>query len=225
MILLLVYAAGGRIFPEGGSRQTAGGAAYPLIIIDAGHGGEDGGAVGTGGVLEKDLNLDIALTLGDMLSANGVPVFLTRDEDIMLYDKNSDYRGRKKVLDLQARLKISLEHPGALFVSIHMNSFPQKQYSGLQVYYSKNNPRSRELAEIIQSTVREALQPENRRETKGAGSNIYLLHEMEGVSVMVECGFISNEAECAKLATPDYRQQLALALFCAIMEHIGSMSD
>ena len=118
-------------------RSTLEDAEFPTVIIDAGHGGEDGGAVGVGGVLEKDINLNIARALYDSLSAKGINCVMTRTEDILLYDPTSDYHGRKKVLDLAARLKIAKETPNSVFVSIHMNSFPQTQYSGLQVYYSK----------------------------------------------------------------------------------------
>ncbi len=191
-----------------------------VVIIDAGHGGEDGGASGANRVLEKDLNLDIALTISDMLKANGIEVILTRESDILLYDRNIDYRGRKKMLDLKARLKIANDNPGAIFISIHMNSFPQKQYSGLQVYYSTNAPASEELACMIQERVRGALQPGNTRRATAAGSNIYLLDKAQNTAVMVECGFLSNAAECELLSDPEYRQRLSLTIFAAISEYI-----
>lgn len=194
---------------------------FPVIIIDAGHGGEDGGASGDNGVFEKDLNLDISITLSDMLKANGVPVILTRTEDILLYDRTIDYHGRKKVLDLRTRLKISNDNPGAVFISIHMNAFPQKQYSGLQVYYPVKSESSKKLAMSIQNIVKNSLQPDNMRKSKAAGSNIYLLHENNNTAVLVECGFLSNDAECSNLCDPQYRQQLSLALFCSIMDYIG----
>lgn len=219
MTLIIGYAAGAKL--PGAGHIAAAGAQYPVIIIDAGHGGEDGGASGSDGVLEKDLNLDVSFILSDMLRAGGVPVIMTRTEDILLYDRNIDYKGRKKVLDLKARLKISDDNPGALFVSIHMNAFPQKKYSGLQVYYSTNEAGSKLLADKIQDIVRISLQPENLRESKSAGSNIFLLHKNENTAVLVECGFLSNDAECEKLSDPAYRQQLTLALFCGIMEYLG----
>jgi N-acetylmuramoyl-L-alanine amidase len=218
LTLLLGYAAGNR-FP--GAKETAAPAGYPVIIIDAGHGGEDGGASGSNGVLEKDLNLEMAFILRDMLTSNGVPVIMTRTEDILLYDRSIDYHGRKKQLDLKARLQISNDNPGAIFVSIHMNSFPLKQYSGLQVYYPEGSEDSKALADIIQNTVTALLQPDNPRKPKSAGSNIYVLHNNQNTAVMVECGFLSNDAECQRLSNPEYRQQLSLALFCAIMEYVS----
>ena len=133
-----------------------------------------------------------------------------------------DYHGRKKQLDLMARLQISNDNPGAIFVSIHMNAFPQKQYSGLQVYYPRGSEKSKALADIIQNTVKALLQPDNTRKPKGAGSNIYLLDKNQNTAVMVECGFLSNDAECQRLCDPAYRQQLSLAVFCSIMEYIST---
>lgn len=191
------------------------------VVIDAGHGGEDGGASGANGILEKDINLKVSEMLCDMLKANGVNVVMTRTEDILLYDPSSDYKGRKKALDLAARLKIAKETPSCIFVSIHMNSFPQSQYSGLQVYYSKNNEESKKIADLIQTNTRLYLQPENGRRTKPATSAIYLLDRLEMPSVLVECGFLSNYEECIRLATDDYKQKLAFTIFCSLMDYIS----
>ncbi len=190
------------------------------VIIDAGHGGEDGGAVADDGTtFEKDLNLDISERLCDMLRAAGVSVIMTRTEDILLYDREADYEGRKKVLDLKARLKISTDNPGALFVSIHMNAFPQKKYDGLQVYYRGEDNRSASLAKLIQSNTASLLQKDNMRRAKGAGSSIYLLDKNPNVAVLIECGFLSNDAECERLKSPDYRTELALVIFQSIIEY------
>ena len=112
------------------------------VIIDAGHGGEDGGTSGENGVLEKELNLDLAKRVNELFKAAGINTVMTRDEDRLLYDPLSDYKGRKKILDMQERLRIASKHDNAIFISIHMNSFPEKKYSGLQVYYSNNNTDS-----------------------------------------------------------------------------------
>ncbi len=187
------------------------------VVLDAGHGGEDGGAVSASGLYEKELNLSIAELLRSELEARGVKVIMTRTTDVLLYDRNVDYRGRKKALDLAARRKIAEENPNAVFVSIHMNAYPQTQYKGLQVWFSPNDARSRPLAESIQSTVREQLQPENDRAIKSATSSIYLLHHITTPAVLVECGFLSNSAEAALLASPDYQKQLAVLLADAII--------
>lgn len=187
------------------------------VVIDAGHGGEDGGAVSANGIAEKDLNLQIAMLLCDLLKANGVDAVMTRTEDVLLYDRSVDYIGRKKSLDLAARRKIAEETAHCVFVSIHMNAYPLSEYKGLQVWYSPNDPASLSLAQSIQSTVHEILQPDNNRKVKRATSSIYLLHHLQCPAVLVECGFLSNPAEADLLASEQYQKQLALVLFAAIM--------
>lgn len=194
----------------------------PTIIIDAGHGGEDGGAIGKTGVLEKELNLSISRTLADMLISSGYEVVMTRNDDRMLYNPNEDYYGRKKALDLAQRVKISEQYDNAVFVSIHMNSFPDEKYSGLQVYYSKNNENSRILADSIQNLIQEKLQKENHRKTKVAQSNIYVLDRVKKPAILIECGFISNDAECRSLSDEAYRQKLSLGLFAGIVKYLHS---
>ena len=197
---------------------------YPIIVIDAGHGGEDGGTTGVNGVPEKELNLELAFELADMLSAAGYDVMLTRDSDRLLYDPTSDYKGRKKFLDLSERLRITESLDRAILVSIHMNSFSDPQYSGLQVYYSKNHPESLALAESIQSAVRENLQNENDRTTKAANSRIFLLDRVKKPAVLVECAFLSNPEECELISDDGYRKKLTLAMFCGISDFIRKNS-
>ncbi|MBE6530370.1 MAG: N-acetylmuramoyl-L-alanine amidase [Ruminococcaceae bacterium] len=197
-------------------KKTTGTIVPPTIVLDAGHGGEDGGAVSQSGILEKEINLSIAKRLEALLTANGFRVVMTRTEDELLYDKNTDYQGRKKSLDLAARRKIAEETPNCIFVSIHMNSYPDARYNGLQVWYSPNNPSSKVIADTIQETIKTNLQPENDRKTKAATSAIYLLHHLTVPSVLVECGFLSNSEEAEKLNTPEYQEQLALVLSLAI---------
>ena len=188
------------------------------VVIDAGHGGEDGGACSKDGIVEKDLNLDIAMHLRTLLEANGISVVMTRTDDRLLYDRNENFTGRKKHLDLTARARIAAETPNSIFVSIHMNSYPVAKYSGLQVWYSPNHADSARLAHTIQKTVTGALQPENDRAVKPATSSIYLLHRITAPAVLVECGFLSNPEEAARLNTPAYREELAFWLFLSIME-------
>ncbi|MBQ8005180.1 MAG: N-acetylmuramoyl-L-alanine amidase [Clostridia bacterium] len=190
------------------------------VILDPGHGGEDGGASGKNGALEKELNLEIAFILRDMLSAAGINVVMTRDTDILLYDRNADYMGHKKSLDLKARLEIAKSTPDSVFVSIHMNSFPNPKYSGLQVWYSPGCADSKLLAAKLQENVKNNLQPQNNRAIKQANSSIYLLDRAVSTAVLVECGFLSNENEAALLSEESYRQKLAFVIFASIMEHL-----
>ncbi|MBE6576792.1 MAG: hypothetical protein E7653_01475 [Ruminococcaceae bacterium] len=198
---------------------------YPTVIIDAGHGGEDGGAVGTNGIYEKELNLMIASELRDLLEAKGIPTRLTRTEDILLYDRNTDYQGRKKALDMAARLAIAQEYENAIFVSIHMNSFPQEKYSGLQVYYSENDACSRSLAELIQSLTVKNIQPSNTRKIKPSSGNIYLLEKISHPAVLIECGFLSNRQECALLCSEEYRARLCMTLCSSIINYFETYGN
>lgn len=233
-LLAFCAAAGGLTLLAGGwmgGEERPSGEPAPLpvhtvtVVLDAGHGGEDGGTVGADGTTEKTVNLAVTLLLRDHLAANGVNVVLTRESDTMLYDRNADFKGKKKALDLAERRRIAEETENAVFVSIHMNSYPQKQYSGLQVWYSPNHPASREIAQTIQSTAREVLQPENTRGVKAAGSSIYLLHRLQCPAVLVECGFLSNPEEAALLNTEEYRGKLAKTLSDAILTAIEKMEN
>ena len=193
--------------------------AIACVVIDAGHGGEDGGTSSATGVLEKDLNLSVAFALRDLFEAAGVPVVMTRTEDKLLYDRNVDFQGRKKVLDLATRRLVAekvateAEQCGgiSLFISIHMNAFPQPQYSGMQVWYGAGHPLSAEVAGTIQAASA-AIMPENHRRIKEAGSNIYLLDRIQTPAVLVECGFLSNAAEEQKLLDKVYHRRIAQAV-------------
>lgn len=206
---------------RGTSAEDAAAPSRPIIVIDAGHGGEDGGASGEDGTKEKDLNLLVAQSLADILTAAGYDVRMTRTDDRLLYDLYgdlTDYTGHKKTYDLRNRLRFTEEAGADLLLSIHMNKFPQPQYSGLQVYYSPTAPESRTVAEVIRNYTKLYLQPENERETKAATSSIYLLHRIQRPAVMVECGFLSNEEELSRLKDEIYRRQLALVIACAAAE-------
>ena len=193
-----------------------------VYVIDAGHGGEDAGAIASDGTLEKDLNLDIASTLASLLELNGNSVRMTRDTDTLLYDYYddlTDYTGQKKVYDLKNRLKITDEFKDSVYVGIHMNKFPSSKYKGLQVYYSPNTEKSADIASTIKNNTRLYLQKDNRREAKKADSSIYILNNAQCPAVLVECGFLSNEEELKDLKSKDYQVRLALTLFCSLIEN------
>lgn len=188
------------------------------VILDAGHGGEDGGAVGADGCKEKDLNLAIATELGERLCELGYTVIYTRTDDRLLYTEEENIHGIRKISDLKNRCKIAAEHKDALFVSIHMNTFGQSKYSGLQVYYAPDSAESRTLADCIQSEVQTQLQPKNHRETK-RGDGIYVLENIDNVAVLIECGFLSNPEECRKLSEKEYRKRLSFVIACGMIRY------
>ena len=196
----------------------------PVIVIDAGHGGEDGGA-SANGLLEKDINLSIALKLRDMLTISGYKVIMTRDSDVSVYDSTADTTREKKVSDLKNRAEMINSSQNNILVSIHQNKFEQSQYFGTQMFYSKNDPKSAVLAEELRKSVTGMLQPDNKRELKQADSNIYILDKAQVPAVIVECGFLSNEEEAKKLADSDYQQKMAFSVYSGIIGYMnkGSM--
>ena len=176
----------------------------PLVIVDAGHGGLDGGTSAKG-VLEKDLNLQIAKRLELLLLKEGIRVVMTRTEGEAL-----TYEGKSgKSEDLRARLELTRRYPDAILVSIHINQFPVSRYSGSQIFYPKGDKTSQQLAQLIQDAIREGLQPDNDREIKPTNGEIYLLDRTEIPAVLVECGFLSNPGEFMLLQSEDYQQLLA----------------
>ena len=194
----------------------------PVIVIDAGHGGEDGGASTYGDVPEKELNLLIAEALCDALRLCGIDVIMTRTEDVLLYDKNSDHEGKKKSQDLAKRLEIANSTENAILISVHMNAFPEAKYKGLQVYFSPHSEGSYTLASSIQNQTRLSLMPDNTRKVKRADSDIYLLDRFEGTGVLIECGFLSNPEEYAKLCTDEYRKSLSWVIVGVILNYISN---
>lgn len=193
----------------------------PTVIIDAGHGGEDGGAQADG-ILEKDINLSIAQKLADMLRLCGCRVQEIRDEDISVYEDGADTLRKKKTSDLQRRVAIANEHESNILVSIHQNKFGNSAYSGAQVFYSVNHADSRVLAEAVQNAVVSLLQKDNTRELKPAGSDIYLLDQAAVPAIIVECGFLSNDAEREKLIDSGYQKEMAYAIAMGVLEYINT---
>lgn len=193
----------------------------PTIVIDAGHGGEDGGAVADDGTNEKDINLKIAQQLNLFFKSSGFKTIMTRNSDIAIYDEGCETIKEKKVSDMHNRLQIFNNDSNSIVISIHQNKFEQEKYSGTQIFYSVNNPDSEVLAESIRSSVVGMLQPDNSRENKSATKSIYLLHNCKQPSVIVECGFISNQAELAKLKTEKYQKEMAFSIYCGCLEYIN----
>ncbi|MBQ3284109.1 MAG: N-acetylmuramoyl-L-alanine amidase [Ruminococcus sp.] len=191
----------------------------PTVVIDAGHGGEDGGAE-VDGVLEKDINLSIAGKLADILRVCGYRVTEIRDTDISVYDDDAETLREKKVSDLKRRVEIVNESDNNILISIHQNKFDNSAYSGAQVFYSTNNDNSRVLAEAVRNSVVSLLQNDNTRELKPAGSDIYLLDHAAVPAIIVECGFLSNDEERAKLLDSGYQSEMAYSIAMGVMEYL-----
>ena len=193
----------------------------PSIVIDAGHGGEDGGTQSADGVLEKDINLQISLKLNSLLKVMGYNTVMTRQQDKLIYDESCTKMRQKKVSDINNRLEIAKSYPDSLFISIHQNYFTESKYSGAQVFYSPNNEESAVLAQSIQQNVCSLLQKENSRKIKKSGSEIFLLDNIKSPAVMVECGFMSNADEALKLTDEEYQKKMALAIASGINNYLS----
>ena len=196
----------------GGGIAAAAHAAAPVVMIDPGHGGEDGGCSAADGTTEKELNLEMSRCITDILNAAGYRTVMTRETDTLLYE----------TYDLRNRLRFTQEAGAEYLVSIHMNKFTDSRYSGLQVYYSPNTGESVAMADRIQGYTEKYLQTDNDRLTKKAGSAIYLLNRSEIPAVLVECGFLSNSEEAASLCDPVYRRKLSVCIAAGIIDSIES---
>lgn len=194
---------------------------YPTVVIDAGHGGADGGCVSIDGVPEKGINLTIALEVGDILSSMGYDVVYTRDSDVSLHDRDIKGLSNQKKSDMQKRLDIINSYDNAVAVSIHQNQFTQNQYSGAQMFCTQSNPNSLEFAELMQRNFVSLIQPNNNREVKVVGDELFLIYFAQCPSVMIECGFLSNPDESRMLQDSKYQKQVAFTIATGIMQYVS----
>ncbi len=193
----------------------------PCIIVDAGHGGEDGGAQSKSGILEKELNLAIAKKVNVLLQTLGFETEMTRTDDLLHYDDACVTMREKKVSDIRFRSELLKKTPNAVFLSIHQNHYSEPRYSGAQVFYSLNRPESKVLAEALQTSIVRTLQPENKRTIKPCGPEVYLIYNAQKTAVMVECGFLSNPAEAEKLNDENYQKALSLCIVQGLLDYFN----
>ena len=187
------------------------------LVCDAGHGGPDGGAVAADGTLEKDLNLQFALTAADLFRFVGVSTTLTRTDDRSIHDSGADTIRKKKVSDIKNRLSMINDTDVELLVSFHQNKFSQPKYRGTQVFYGRLNERSKLIAQSVQKNVKQLMQPENSREAKLSGKSIYLLYHCTKPAILVECGFLSNADELSNLKKREYQKKICFAVMCGVI--------
>lgn len=189
------------------------------VVLDAGHGGFDPGKIGINGAQEKDINLQITLLVKEYLEAQDVQVVLTREGDEGLYDENAS---NKKVQDMKRRIEIIDQTAPDLTVSIHQNSYPEEYVSGAQVFYYTGSREGQMIAEYLQQSLVERLDPENHRQVK-ANDSYYLLKKTATPIVIVECGFLSNSAEAAKLCDRSYQEKAAWAIHLGILQYLNTV--
>ena len=201
--------------------QKAAGMNPNLVVIDAGHGADDGGKVGINGALEKDINLTVALRVKELLEAQGIDVVMTRENDEGLYPKSGDNR---KLRDMQKRVEMINKERPALTVSIHQNSYTDERVSGAQTFYMTGSEEGKLAAEILQEQMIATLEPKKERVAKENGS-YYLLKHVNGPIVIAECGFLSNAKEAELLCDKEYQEKMAWAIHLGIIRYLNSSPE
>lgn len=189
------------------------------VVIDAGHGGVDGGAVSRTGINESHINLQIALKLNDLMHLLGHHTVMIRDTDRSVYTEGTTIAA-KKISDIKERVRIVNTTPNAVLVSIHQNHYHDSRYSGAQVFYN-THPNGKALAEKLQSQMREVLCPSNKRPVKQV-SGVYLMEHINCVGVLIECGFLSNPAEESKLRDSRYQNAVCCVIASAISQYLNT---
>lgn len=194
-----------------------------VIVIDPGHGGFDPGKLGTTGKDEKEINLAISLYLREYLEQSGSIVIMTREEDVDLYVDDGSNR-KMKSIDLTSRKNIITENSPSVFLSIHVNSFPESKYYGAQTFYPKNNEEGKKLANIIQEELIRVLDNENKR-TALESDSIYIIKGLDIPAVLIECGFLSNPQEEQRLNDPKYQQKIAWSIYIGLQRYFKMYSQ
>lgn len=187
------------------------------VVIDAGHGGEDGGAVSVSGASESTINLAVARRMDAILGLFGVDVSMLRTEDISLHDEGLSTVRERKVSDLHNRVDAVNGTAGAVLISIHQNSFSDPRYDGAQVFYAPTQG-SQLFAEYTQELLRVCLSPENDRQAKPIPTSVYLMSHIGCKAILVECGFLTNPTEEQMLQSPDYQLKLAMIIAGAYLQ-------
>lgn len=183
-----------------------------VLVLDAGHGGMDGGAVAADGTAEQDINLYIVQTSRDLAGFLGIPTILTRaDRQSLDYDPAQTIR-QNKIADIHAREQLVLQQKNPVFISVHLNKFSDSSYSGAQTFWSRNNPEGQWLAESMQQALTDGLHPSRVRQAKAAENSIYLMKQLTCPAVIVECGFLSNAEDVQKLKDSVYQTKLAVCI-------------
>ena len=194
-----------------------------VILLDAGHGGIDPGALSDDEkVEEKDINLQITLKLRELLESSGCLVLLTREDDVSLYEDIPGKTTRQKYNEnLKNRKKMIKESGVDAFISVHLNKFQQSKYYGAQTFYPKGKDDSKLLSKFIQDELKRVVDNTNRREVKPS-DDIYLLKDNNIPSVLIECGFLSNPKELKLLNDEKYQEKVAWAIYAGIQKYFGT---
>ena len=224
--VLALATAGYLVFWPGSAVQTVGpmDSGRPVLVLDAGHGGEDGGAVSLTGVPESQINLAIVQKLDLLLGLCGQSPVVLRQEDISLHDSEADTLREKKVSDLKNRVAMVEGTENGVLLSIHQNMFTNAKYHGAQVFYAPTQG-SQEFAVHTQEVLRQTVDQTNERQAKPIPDTVYLMNHITRPAILVECGFLSNPEEEGKLRSEGYQLQLAAALTGAWLQYEGNFTS
>ncbi len=192
-----------------------------VIVLDAGHGIPDEGAQSDEGITEASINLSIAKKVQKLLEEAGNTVILTRKDENAIYDEGCTTIREMKVSDIKNRVKIGNESSADIFVSIHLNKIPQKQYWGWQTFFKENNEDSKKLATSIQEGLSNTIDKKNKRVPLKI-KNIYIVDHVNIPITIVECGFLSNEEEEKLLQTDEYQNKLAQGIYLGILKYFSN---
>jgi len=217
LFAVVFFTYGEAVKPTNGEGRVAEGSGK-CVVLDAGHGGIDPGKIGVNNALEKDINLQIALLVKEYLEAQDVQVIMTRETQDGLYDGEAS---NKKVQDMKRRIEIIEQVDPDLTISIHQNSYPEEYVKGAQVFYYTGSAEGKKIAELLQKSMVERLDPNNHRQMK-ANDSYYLLKKTSTPIAIVECGFLSNWEESEKLCNEEYQKQVAWAIHIGILQYLNS---
>lgn len=195
----------------------------PVLIIDAGHGGADGGASSAEGLLESNINLEIALKLDELARLYGKETVLTRETDDIDYPSEANTIAKQKVYDQKTRVALINSYPEGILVSIHQNFYPDIRPKGAQVLYG-HTPESEVFGKLLHVNLVAALDPTNRRVAAPVEENIYLMRNAQCTAALVECGFLSNPEEAALLEGNTYQNKISVVLLASYLEYINNMA-
>ena len=219
-VLALLFGAAlllpGEVLPTSAPPEEA------TLILDAGHGGADGGAVASDGTKESEINLDIALRANAIAAFWGIPTRMTRTSETISYPVEAQTISAMKKADQQQRLALLHETPNAILISIHQNYYPASSPNGIQVFYAASE-ESKRLGELTQQNLTGCLAPENHRIAEPIRDSIYLMKNAGCTAILAECGFLSNPEELRELKSPEYRLSLAAVLIASYLQYTRGM--
>ena len=191
-----------------------------VLIIDAGHGGDDGGAVGIDGTTESEINILIAQKVNLLAKLCGISTVMTRDSEEIDYPPEANSISKRKLADQNARLRLIRDYPHGILYSIHQNAYPNESVSGIQVFYG-HNVSSQKLAVLLQNRFNEAITTHTRRVAAEISEQIYLMKHCDCTAVLIECGFLSNKNECKTLQDQAYQKRLSIVMLGAYLEYLN----